>query len=95
MLFAVLLLVIKLASPLDGENQHGENMHFILLLMFTNAWGGEVVENGFTPKGKPQTMVFERELRIGPEEEVDHHIWSGASVMVEVNKAGDIALANA
>ena len=46
------------------------------------------VTNGTKPTGKALTLAFTEELRLGPDSGDEHHLWSGATVAVEVDKRG-------
>ncbi|MDJ0841254.1 MAG: 6-bladed beta-propeller [Acidobacteriota bacterium] len=66
--------------------------YFVFLLSLT-CFGAEEVVNGKRPTGSPMTLIFEEELRLGPDSgEEDHFLWNGAGVAVELDQKGNIYL---
>ncbi len=65
----------------------------LLCALMAPAWAAEV-KNGAKPAGKPKTLLFTEELRIGPEGDDFYDVWKGAWVAVAVNKAGHMFVAD-
>lgn len=60
-----------------------------LCLSFT-AIAAETVENGKKPTGKAISIEFKENLRLSADSGEDHHMWSGATVTMDVNNQGHI-----
>ena len=63
----------------------------LLILTTLSVFGADVpeIENQPFPTGKV-TLTFEEDLRIGPDTDDDHLIWSGSLITCEVDSKGHI-----
>ena len=53
-----------------------------------------IVENGLEPTGKAFTLEFHEDLRLGPEQDDDHTMWSAGSTGLTVDEDGRLYVAD-